>query len=99
MTTNKFRIIVTVKAGANPELHDELLKSPREDRSERIRHLASIGLMVVNGTITGVTGAVATEPKEAQTEASDDAARLGNKQVESGVLAGFEGGGWTEGEG
>lgn len=96
--SNKLRVIVTIKEGANPELHEALVALPREERSERLRCFATMGALIVDGGICGVSGApqatTAAEPT-----GDDDAPRAGDNDVQSGVLTGFDGGGWQQGEG
>jgi hypothetical protein len=48
------RVVLNV-SGANPELRDELEKTPVRHRAERIRSLATLGLMVARGGIGSVS--------------------------------------------
>ena len=43
------RLVVTVSATSNPELHDDLERLSSRKRAERIRALSIIGLSLING--------------------------------------------------
>lgn len=96
--SSKFRVIVTIKEGANPELFTTLLALPREERSERLRYLATTGALVVEGGIFAVAGGVAV-PGIAEKASGDGVPAAGDHAVEAGMLEGFGDGGWKAGEG
>ncbi|MCG7871061.1 MAG: hypothetical protein JAZ11_03035 [Candidatus Thiodiazotropha lotti] len=70
------RVVLNVSA-ANPELRDELEVIPLRHRAERIRSLATLGLMMARGGIGVASGggvAVATEYISGVDEIADGAA-------------------------
>lgn len=89
----RLRVIVTVKEGANPELFEALHEIPREDRSERLRYLATLGEHVARGGIAGVALAPVGETPASECSA-DSRPALGRHEAEPQTLAGLGGEGW-----
>ena len=86
----KYRIVTTVKEGASPELYEDLSAMPREDRSERIRTLATLGVLAMRGGLVpagseGATNAVAGQANGVE-----------RSKVSSGLIGSMDGGGWDD---
>lgn len=81
----RLRIIISVKPGASHELYEDLAAVPVADRSERVRMLASLGVLAMRGRLAP-TGAAAPVP---ETPAGEEVS------VEPALLAGFNGDGWA----
>lgn len=58
----KLRVIVTVKSGANSELWDALAGVPRDQRSERLRMLATVGAQLCQSRLIAVPVATQAGP-------------------------------------
>lgn len=86
---DKMRIVNTVKPGANPELFEDLSAMPREDRSERMRTLATLGVLAMRGRLapTGVEIPASRQPEPEEAPRAD---------LPSDVLAGFDDTSWGD---
>lgn len=70
--SDKMRIVVTVKAGANHELWADLNRMPRADRSERMRLLATLGEKVLRSSTVFATAGVSQLPPADKAQKSED---------------------------
>ncbi|MAF16829.1 MAG: hypothetical protein CMG93_12745 [Marinomonas sp.] len=57
------RVVVNIPPGSHPELLKELEKTPPRERAERLRMLATIGIMQLNNSLPEIQ-----KPSSAKTE-------------------------------
>lgn len=70
----KMRVVTTLRAGANPELWRDLEGVPRDQRSERMRLLATLGAQLARSGVVGVpmaSGGAMVAPGMVPAEAGD----------------------------
>ncbi|REG85540.1 hypothetical protein [Marinomonas pollencensis] len=64
------RVVVNIPQGSHPELLKELEKTPPRERAERLRMLATIGIMQLNSILTEAAEKPFSEDFEIQESSS-----------------------------
>lgn len=84
------RLVFTVREEANPELYQDLNGRDSRARPERVRYLATLGLLVAQGRIEATERALGELPEGAAATGDNEPTTTGPDSEENATEAGDE---------